>query len=57
MSKQAVQALMEEMRELNILQSVTNGVYRFARHSFCQMMGSMEEIDSQIEEVMSDNEV
>ena len=43
-----IRALMEEMRELNVLQQVGNGRYRFARHSFCQMMGSKQRIDDQI---------
>ena len=50
LSNDKILALMEEMRELNVLQQVRNGNYRFARHSFCQMMGSMSQIEDEIME-------
>lgn len=43
-----VRALMEELRELNVLQMVGNGNYRFTRLSFCEMMGLPNEIDDKI---------
>ena len=52
-----VLALMEEMRELNILQQVRDGRYRFARHSFCQMMGSITQIDDEIMKYAVDEEM
>ena len=52
-----VLALMEEMRELNILQKVRDGRYRFARHSFCQMMGSITKIDDDIMKYAVDEEM
>lgn len=48
LTKEKVGALMEEMRELNVLQYAGDGRYRFARHNFCQMMGSVQEIDDEI---------
>ena len=48
LSQDKITALMEEMRELNVLQQIGNGKYRFARHSFCQMMGNMTQIDDEI---------
>ena len=46
--QEQIVALMEEMRELNILQQLSNGQYRFTRHSFCQMMGNIDEIEDAI---------
>ena len=43
-----VHALMEELRELNVLQQVGNGNYRFTRLSFCEMMGLPKDIDDKI---------
>lgn len=48
LSRDKVTALMEEMRELNVLQQIGNGKYRFARHSFCQMMGNKSQIEDEI---------
>ena len=50
LSRDKVTALMEEMLELNVLQRIGNGKYRFARHSFCEMMGSISHIDDEIME-------
>lgn len=43
-----VNALMEEMTELNVLQHTGDGRYRFTRHSFCQMMGNMQQIEDDL---------
>lgn len=43
-----IEALMEELRELNVFQQVGNGNYRFVRHSFCGMMGSKQEIEDKM---------
>lgn len=43
-----VTALMEEMTELNVLQHTGDGRYRFTRHSFCQMMGNMQDIEDEL---------
>lgn len=47
-------ALMEEMRELNVLQYTGDGRYRFTRHSFCQMMGTTQHIDDELVKYMED---
>lgn len=47
-------ALMEEMRELNVLQHAGDGCYRFTRHSFCQMMGTVQQIDDELLNYMED---
>lgn len=49
-----VTALMEEMCELNVLQHTGNDRYRFARHSFCQMMGTVRQIDDELMNYMED---
>ncbi len=49
-----ITALMEEMCELNVLQHTGNGRYRFARHSFCQMMGTVLQIDDELLQYMED---
>ena len=48
LTEEEVRALMEELRELNVLQKVGNGNYRFTRLSFCEMMGLPNEIDDKI---------
>lgn len=47
-------ALMEEMRELNVLQHTGDGRYRFARYSFCQMMGTVQQIEDELMKYMED---
>ncbi len=47
-------ALMEEMCELNVLRHTGDGRYRFARHSFCQMMGTVQQIDDELLKYMED---
>lgn len=48
LSVEEIRALMEELRELNVLQKVGNGSYRFTRLSFCEMMGLPGDIDDKI---------
>lgn len=54
LDEEKLNALMEEMQELNILQYTGDGRYRFTRHSFCQMMGTPEHIDNELEKYMED---
>ena len=54
LGEEKIDALMEEMCELNVLQHTGDGRYRFARHSFCQMMGTPEHIDNELEKYMED---
>lgn len=49
-----INALMEEMQELNVLQHTGDGRYRFTRHSFCQMMGTIQQIDDELLNYMED---
>ena len=49
-----LEALMEEMCELNVLQHTGDGRYRFTRHSFCQMMGTVQQIDDELMNYMED---
>ena len=49
-----VMALMEEMSELNVLQHAGDGRYRFTRHSFCQMMGTTQQIEDELLKYMED---
>ena len=44
----SVEALMEEMQELNILKRLGNNRYRFARFRFREMMGSKQAVDDKI---------
>ncbi len=53
-SVEKITALMEEMCELNVLQHTGDGRYRFARHSFCQMMGTIQQIDDELFKYMED---
>lgn len=52
LDEEKLTALMEEMRELNVLQHTGDGCYRFTRHSFCQMMGTPEHIDDELMKYM-----
>ena len=54
LSSEQITALMEEMRELNVLQHTGDGHYRFARHSFCQMMGTVTQIEDELMKHMED---
>lgn len=49
-----ITALMEEMQELGVLQHTGNGRYRFTRHSFCQMMGTVQQIEDELLVYMED---
>lgn len=54
LNSEKVEALMEEMCELNVLQHTGNGRYRFTRHSFCQMMGTVQQIEDELMNYMED---
>lgn len=45
---------MEEMQELGVLQHTGDGRYRFTRHSFCQMMGTVQQIEDELLVYMED---
>lgn len=49
-----ITALMEEMQELGVLQHTGDGRYRFTRHSFCQMMGTVQQIEDELLVYMED---
>ncbi|MGN0299681.1 MAG: hypothetical protein ACI4C1_10960, partial [Lachnospiraceae bacterium] len=48
MSVENIAALMEELRELNVLRVTSKNHYLYYRYSFFQMMGSVEEVDEKI---------
>lgn len=54
LSSEKVSALLEEMCELNVLQHTGDGRYRFSRHTFCQMMGTVQQIDDELLGYMED---
>ena len=54
LGKEQLAALMEEMRELYVLQNTSEGRYRFTRYSFCQMMGTIPQINDELEKYMED---
>lgn len=45
-------ALMEELKELNVLRSTDNSHYLFTRYSFFQMMGTISEVEDKLMEYM-----
>ena len=49
-----VAALMEELCELNVLRQSAEGRYLFTRFNFFQMMGSREQVENKIEDIMGD---
>ena len=51
----SIKALMEEMRELNVLQTVTADSYRFTRENFRMIMGSRSEVEEKIFELWEDS--
>lgn len=51
LSVDSIHALMEEMRELNVLQVVTADHYRFTRENFRVMMGSEDKVIDEIDKV------
>lgn len=55
--RDSVEALMDEMQELNILKRLGNDRYRFARFNFLQMMGSVTEIEDKILAYSANQEV
>lgn len=55
--RDSVEALMDEMQELNILKRLGNDRYRFARFNFLQMMGSVSEIEDKILAYSANREV
>lgn len=54
LSDEKISALMEEMKELNVLRSTDETHYLFTRFSFLQMMGTSAEVDNRLEEFMED---
>ena len=54
LNSESLAALMEEMCELNVLQHTGDGHYRFTRHSFCQMMGTVQQIEDELLDYMED---
>lgn len=54
LNSESLTALMEEMCELNVLQHTGDGHYRFTRHSFCQMMGTVQQIEDELLNYMED---
>ena len=40
-----VRALMEELRELNVLRRTANGRYLFTRYNFFQLMGTRDKLE------------
>lgn len=54
LTTEKLEALMEEMKELNVLQSTDGNRYRFTRYSFCQMMGTTQQIEDELEKYMGD---
>ncbi|MBR2214384.1 MAG: hypothetical protein IJ849_01340 [Selenomonadaceae bacterium] len=47
-----IAALLEELRELNILRETAEGKYLFTRYTFFQMMGSQGDVEDKLVEVM-----
>lgn len=47
-------ALMEELKELNVLRNTDESHYLFSKFSFFQMMGTSTEVDDKLEEYMED---
>lgn len=47
-----LEALMEELRELNVLRNTDETHYLFTRFTFFQMMGTRSEVDDKLEEYM-----
>lgn len=48
LSKDKLSALMEEMKELNVFRQNKNSAYVFSRQNFCEMMGSIQQIEDNI---------
>ena len=56
LSPEKVAALMEEMRELNVLQHNGEHGYRFTHFSFFQMMGTKAYLEQKLEKYMGDSD-
>ena len=56
LSLEKVTALMEEMRELNVLQHNGEHGYRFTHFSFFQMMGTKAYLEQELEKYMGDSD-
>ena len=56
LSPEKVTALMEEMRELNVLQHNGEHGYRFTHFSFFQMMGTKAYLEQELEKYMGDSD-
>ena len=56
LSPEKVAALMEEMRELNVLQHNGEHGYRFKHFSFFQMMGTKAYLEQELEKYMGDSD-
>lgn len=56
LSPEKVTALMEEMRELNVLQHNGEHGYRFTHFSFFQMMGTKAYLEQELEKYMGDRD-
>lgn len=56
LSPEKVAALMEEMRELNVLQHNGEHGYRFTHFSFFQMMGTKAYLEQELEKYMGDSD-
>ncbi len=54
LSADGVSALMEELKELNVLRSTDDTHFLFARFTFFQMMGTSSEVDDRLDEFMED---
>lgn len=54
LTEENVSALLEELRELNILRPVSQSKYLFSRHAFFQMMGSKDEVENELVKFMGE---
>lgn len=56
LSADKVEALMEEMKELNILRTISDKKYLFTRYSFFQMMGTLQHVEDEIMNYMENGQ-
>jgi hypothetical protein len=54
LTEENVSALLEELRELNILRPLNQSKYLFSRHSFFQMMGSKDDVENELIKFMGE---
>lgn len=52
MQPEQIEALMEEMRELNVLRRTSKSCYWFTRNNFFQMLGTVEQIEEELMKYM-----